>query len=216
VTSIKASSVLPRHPAFAPAAATRAHIASQNPALPVMRAQLALDRGDLLCISDGRGMRLTPASGVLWITEEQDINDTILKPGDAHRIKNSGLALVLAHRPGRVVLEVPAGVSPPRSVDLAAAEGEPGRRIALAWSKPFSRPVWAAVAAAVRKAVAAGRELWRRRHAPTPTEDSCRYDFLCSSRRVRFSQREYGADSRQASESSAPEVTLHPDPCPYY
>jgi hypothetical protein len=46
---------------------------------------LALDRRNLLRIYAGKGLRLTPASGVLWITEEQNP----AKPDRASRIDHT-------------------------------------------------------------------------------------------------------------------------------
>ena len=117
---------------------------------------IALDRDNLLRIYDGAGLRLTPASGVLWITEEQSANDTVLLPGDTHRLENPGLAVVQAHRAARVLIELPAGAVAPRRVDFALALGGPGRRIAFptrgrAWVERWARTI----ALATRRSLAA-------------------------------------------------------------
>jgi hypothetical protein len=49
----------------------------------------------------------------------------VLLPDDAVVLAQTGLAIVLAHRPARVVLELPHGVAPPRAVEIALADGEP-------------------------------------------------------------------------------------------
>jgi hypothetical protein len=121
-----------------------------------VRKPIALDRDNLLRIYDGAGLRLTPASGVLWITEEQSANDTVLLPGDTHRLDRPGLAVVQAHRPARVLIELPAGAAAPRRVDFALALGGPGRRVAFptrgrTWIDGWVR----ATAIALRKAYAA-------------------------------------------------------------
>jgi hypothetical protein len=94
-----------------------------------VRKPIALDRDNLLRIYDGEGLRLTPASGVLWITEEQSANDTVLLPGETHRLEKPGLAVVQAHRAARILMELPAGAAAPRRVDFALALGGPGRRV---------------------------------------------------------------------------------------
>jgi DUF2917 family protein len=114
---------------------------------------VALDRGNLLRIYDGEGMRLTPASGVLWITEEQSANDTVLLPGDTHQLEMPGLALVHAHRAARVVMELPIGRAAPYRVDLALASGARGNLFAfptrgLAFFERWTRRI----AVAIRKA----------------------------------------------------------------
>jgi len=92
---------------------------------------LALDRHNLLRICDGEGMRLSPASGVVWITEEESANDTVLLPGDTYQLEKPGLALVHAHRAARVMMELPAGTDAPRRVDFALTTGARGRRVAF-------------------------------------------------------------------------------------
>ena len=106
-------------------------------ASPIVK-PIALDRGNVLRIHDGAGARIRAASGVLWITEENSPDDHVLLPDDAVVLAQTGLAIVLAHRPARVVLELPHGVAPPRAVEMALADGEPGRRIALAPAPPIS------------------------------------------------------------------------------
>ena len=115
-----------------------------------------LDQGDWLRIRDGRGTRLTPASGVLWITAAGSAVDTVLLPGEAHRLENPGIALVLAHRPARVVLEVPPRESPPRLVDLVFHDGTTRRRIVFGPRRDRSFRAWAAAIGATRIATLLG------------------------------------------------------------
>ena len=100
---------------------------------------VALDRGDVLRIKNGRGTRVHATDGVLWITEENSPDDHVLLPGGSRELALTGLAIVLAHRAGRVVVEVPAGVKPPRSVELTLDRGKRRVRIALAEPTPISR-----------------------------------------------------------------------------
>jgi len=95
---------------------------------------IALPRASVLRIHNGRGTRIRAARGVLWITEENDTVDHLLSPGEAHTLAHDGAAIVYAQRRARVVVEIGEGVPPPQAVDLAPAEGEPGRRITLAGS----------------------------------------------------------------------------------
>ncbi len=106
---------------------------------PIVR-PVTLDRGNVLRIRNGRGTRIRAASGMLWITEENSPEDHVLLPGDVLALAQTGMALVLAHRAARVVVEVPVGVTPPRAVEMAPADGEAGRRIALATPAPISLP----------------------------------------------------------------------------
>lgn len=99
---------------------------------------IALDRGNVLRIRNGAGTRIRATNGVLWITQENSPEDHVLLPGDALMLTQAGLAIALAHRPARVVLEVPPGGVAPSAVEMALADGEPGRRIALAHATPVS------------------------------------------------------------------------------
>ncbi|HEX6138724.1 MAG TPA: DUF2917 domain-containing protein [Casimicrobiaceae bacterium] len=141
---------------------------------------VTLERGNVLRILDGRGTQLTPASGVLWITEERSANDTVLLPGDTHRLGNPGTTVVLAYRPGRIVLEVPAGTQVPRRVDIACAEGEPG--YAIAFDARARRRMFSTIAAAWRDALAAVRRFWHRGGPPVPTGGWLEHDTVLSTR----------------------------------
>jgi len=110
-----------------------------EPASTVVK-PVVLDRGNVLRVRNGPGTRIRAASGVLWITEENGAEDHVLLPGDALALARTGMAIVLAHRPARVILEVPPGVVPPGAVEMALADGEPGRRIALDMPTPISLP----------------------------------------------------------------------------
>jgi hypothetical protein len=121
---------------------------------------IALDRANLLRIRDGRGTRIRVASGVLWVTEENSPDDHVLLPGAAIDLAKKGTAIVLAHRPARLVIEVPPGVTPPRRVEMALADGERGWRIALAVATPISLATIAAgVATVIGNALASIRTM---------------------------------------------------------
>jgi len=130
-------------------------------ASPVVK-PIALDRGNVLRIRNGAGTRIRASSGVLWITEENSPEDHVLLPDDALMLTQAGLAIVLAHRPARVVLEVPPGGVAPSAVEMALADGEPGRRIALAKPTPISLSMLAhRLAIALREAMASTRTIAR-------------------------------------------------------
>jgi hypothetical protein len=121
---------------------------------------VALDRGNALRIRNGRGTRVRVTSGVLWITEENSLEDRVLLPGDTIDLAKSGMAIVFAHRSARVVVEVPAGVTPPHTLELELADGEPGKRIALAEPTPMSPPpIAAGIATTIGNAVASIRRM---------------------------------------------------------
>ena len=147
-------------PGFGSLSAAKSRVAgAAKSASPIVR-PVALDRGNVLRIKNGRGARVRAASGVLWITEENSPEDHVLMPGDVVELAQTGMAIVLAHRTARVVVEVPAGVTPPHAVEMALAGGESGRRIALAEPTPISLPpIVTGIATAIVNAVASVRKM---------------------------------------------------------
>jgi len=136
-------------PGLHPAPAAGSRVTGATRTRPAIVKPIALDRANLLRIRDGRGTRIRVASGVLWVTEENSPDDHVLLPGAAIDLAKKGTAIVLAHRPARLVIEVPPGVAPPRRVEVALADGERGQRIALAVPTPVSLATIAAGVATV-------------------------------------------------------------------
>jgi hypothetical protein len=155
---------------------------------------IALDTGNVLRIRDGRGLRVTPATGVLWITEENSTTDIVLLAGETHRIAHRGLALVLAHRSALALLEVPVGAAPPRRVEFASNDGAPGRRVTF--GTPPQLPVRAlaeAVGRFIRNVLSVNAASAKQRRPSPPTDGGLEHDMLHSTRLVRHSRRGLGA-----------------------
>jgi hypothetical protein len=72
-----------------------------------VRHRTALPRGGLLRVMDGAGLTVRADSGRLWITQEQDVRDIFLRPGETFDLDRNGLALVYAVDPTEVVLSAP-------------------------------------------------------------------------------------------------------------
>jgi hypothetical protein len=72
----------------------------------LVRGDLALARGSLLRIEDGRGMTVTVSIGSLWITQEGDRRDRHVGPGESFRIDAAGLTLISALRRSVISLAV--------------------------------------------------------------------------------------------------------------
>ncbi len=150
MSSTNALGAVPRPPGMAVPARRRPRVPAARSASGTMRRAVRLDRGNVLRISDGGGLRLTATSGVLWITEEGKLEDVVLLPGETHRLESAGLALALAHRAACVRLEVPAGTFAPGYVEIAPADGAAGRRLAFGAGEPFTLD---AIAPAIRPAL---------------------------------------------------------------
>ncbi len=69
---------------------------------------LDLTNEGLLSIRDGQAARIRCNEGMLWITEEGEIKDTILAAGESYTIRHPGLALLTAFGVSRVTIEGPA------------------------------------------------------------------------------------------------------------
>jgi hypothetical protein len=66
-----------------------------------------LQRGTLLRLTRGAGSTLTARSGEVWITEQDNLRDVVLRPGQSFRLARPGLALVEAVEDASISLEQP-------------------------------------------------------------------------------------------------------------
>ena len=57
---------------------------------------LALEPGEVLTLDDARGVRIHARMGTLWVTEEGDVKDHIVGPGDVRVVASSGRTVVQA------------------------------------------------------------------------------------------------------------------------
>ena len=70
-------------------------------------ARLALCRHDTLIREAARGALVRCQDGLLWITQDGDLADHIVGPGDSFRVEREGSVLVQATQPARVAIESP-------------------------------------------------------------------------------------------------------------
>ena len=112
-----------------------------------------LDAGTLRRIFDGRGMRVTAVSGVLWLTEEGSTADIVLSRGSSHVIANQGKTLVLAHRPAWAIVDTIAMAA---RLEVVVREGAT-TAVVLHWPRVLRvAQLWARAIAAVRRGLAHG------------------------------------------------------------
>lgn len=106
---------------------------------------MAMARGTLARVEDGRGLLLSVWDGELWLTQQGDSRDYFLRAGQRFRLDRDGVALVYALRNSRITLSAPP---------VADEEAQSGRleqlrrRLAQAWANtfaPLSRPTSAAL-----------------------------------------------------------------------
>jgi hypothetical protein len=64
-----------------------------------VRHAMTLGQGNLLRITDGRGLLVQVTRGELWITEENEHRDIVLRGGESFRLERDGVALIYALTP---------------------------------------------------------------------------------------------------------------------
>jgi hypothetical protein len=72
-----------------------------------IRHRTALPRGGMLRVTDGAGLTVRAGRGRLWITQERDTRDIVLRAGQSFELDRNGLALVYALDAAEVVLSAP-------------------------------------------------------------------------------------------------------------
>ena len=62
--------------------------------LQLKKGSVRLGPNQTLKVVDGAGSTVSAIEGSVWITEENQLNDIVLTPGDSYRLRNPGVALV--------------------------------------------------------------------------------------------------------------------------
>ena len=92
------------------------------------RSTLSLARDGLLALRDAQGTQILCQEGAVWVTQEGDIRDIIIGPGDALTIHAPGLTVVTAVQASKLTLvarsEAGAATADRRkaSINLSQAE----------------------------------------------------------------------------------------------
>jgi len=63
---------------------------------------ICLKRNQVVRVRRGHGHTVVCASGSVWVTQEGDRRDVVLRAGEAFTLDRAGLALVLAFEPGAI------------------------------------------------------------------------------------------------------------------
>jgi hypothetical protein len=64
-------------------------------------------RGSVARIEDGKGLLITLRDGELWITQERDRRDYVLRPGESFRLDRPGVAVISAMRRSALTVTAP-------------------------------------------------------------------------------------------------------------
>lgn len=121
----------------------------------VVNGSLALEEDGMLLIDEGREMLVYVWSGLVWVTQEGEREDRVLKRGDWLRIEAGGRTVVSALMPSSLALTSPNEqdyaeailvASPRREQPVALYRGQPKslaalfNRAARAWASLVSAP----------------------------------------------------------------------------
>ena len=64
-----------------------------------------LAQNDTINIIDGKGARIRARAGSVWITQEHDVRDVILRPGQSFTLDRNGTAVIEALSDAEIALD---------------------------------------------------------------------------------------------------------------
>ena len=93
----------------------------------------SLSRRGILALQAPAGTRIRSQAGSVWITQDGDPNDWVLKPGESAAFEQSGALMVSAFDPALICIEAPSNGGPLKPavlkrVDPAAIDARRARR----------------------------------------------------------------------------------------
>lgn len=68
---------------------------------------LALAAGEVVTLDDACGIRIHARMGSVWVTEESNLRDHVVGPGETHVVSRDGRTLIQALQPAWVALGEP-------------------------------------------------------------------------------------------------------------
>jgi hypothetical protein len=72
---------------------------------------LALAAGEVVTLDDARGIRIQPRLGIVWVTEEANLRDHVVGPGETHVVSRGGRTLIQALQPAWIALGDPGAAN---------------------------------------------------------------------------------------------------------
>ena len=70
---------------------------------------IALERGEVVTLDEAAGKRILARLGTIWVTEEDDVDDHILGPGETLTVKHGGRTVIQALKPAWISIRESAG-----------------------------------------------------------------------------------------------------------
>src|SRR5580765_1172646 len=73
------------------------------------RTAVKLNERETISVVDGKGARIAVVDGSVWITQEHDPRDVMLRPGESFTLDRNGTAVIEALADAEVALDAPSG-----------------------------------------------------------------------------------------------------------
>ena len=105
--------------------------------IQLSQSEIGLTKRQTLSLRDGAGVRIEARCGVVWVTQDHDVRDIVLRAGESFTLDAPGQAIVQALEPARL-----------RLTQVVAASAHVRRsgwadRVRDAFAHPLARPAWA-------------------------------------------------------------------------
>lgn len=91
----------------------------------IVHGGIGLARGSFVRIEDGRGIALHVREGELWITQEGDARDYLVRSGKAFEVQRNGLVVAYVTRRASLTLTAPVAAHYARRISMALPGASP-------------------------------------------------------------------------------------------
>ncbi len=104
--------------------------------IQLSQSEIGLSKRQTLSLRDGAGVRIEARCGAVWVTQDHDVRDIVLRAGESFTLDARGQAIVQALEPARIRL-TPA-------VTAAARVRRRGwiEQVGDALARSLPRPAW--------------------------------------------------------------------------
>lgn len=72
--------------------------------ISLKQSEVCLAPRQTMSLVDAAGVRIHTRSGIVWVTQDNDLRDVILREGESFTLEDKGRAIVQAFEPSRVRL----------------------------------------------------------------------------------------------------------------
>lgn len=97
--------------------------------IKLSQSEFCLSKRQTLSLADGAGVRIEARAGTVWVTQDHDLRDMVLREGEAVTLHGNGQAIVQAFEASRVSLSQPAAAPARVAADWPARIAGTLRRV---------------------------------------------------------------------------------------